>query len=808
MATYKPSLLLDLTGISVDNLIVDEEHVLYLAPRRIVIPRYGCFFKEGLVLTDTVSGNPLLPDQYLTMELYQKASLNTGKEVYNVIIITDPAVVDPIKITYQALGGAYSTNSEELLAWFNDHLQQINAADWNDIIGKPKKYKPAGHKQHSKDLFGTEYFLEQLKRTEKAIINSTDDNYKAFLATVQEKLNALKVTANDQTTARILERYNGRFFWSGKSSIGLSQLENYAPMSLETAQAIAKPNFDPDSIVDEEYLTLNKLQAFSEVLETKLVQSATTHIGVRSVIYKDPSKAALFSSVNGEIFVFHSKQWASTNGLEYDVDMYPSELADNEEFSLVKISSSNTHYGGVWLGFAMESFNTYVGFLINDMCHNRIVWNRILIKDELIELTNLIDKHISDTKNPHELTKKQVELGKVENLPVVSTEDIMGDKGTYKYVTLDTLMYYTKKYLTNAKPPQAAGEKPDPNRRLMDEDAIIFTQCRPCTGNDKDVPSKGQLVRTWCDGSDRFARYTDGAGGFEDKVLQLDSDDCKYFDMPKAGTVLAVFCDGKTKMSTVANGKGGSEDVVTEFNSKECGYVAPQVAGTVIAQFCQDKNEMVRYADGEGNTYDMILAVNSERCGWVEPPARGTILSTKCVDKNEKTVYADGNGGTYEETTTVNSPKCGYTPPAPPAPTPNPTPNPAPTPWPNPTPNPTPNPSPGPTPNPPPPPAPWPSPAPDTGPKTVTVTASCLQRSSQAMNISYEAGKVKITSTPFIGTMASCYGTINFYTANGVVATMFYGGLSGSPSDSYATITAEQYANITNVTTTGCGSCY
>ena len=806
MAVYKPSLPLDLTGNNPSNLITNELHVLYTAPRRIVIPKYGCFFKEGITLTDSVTNNPLLSSQYLTLELYQQASLKTGKEVYNVIIITDPLVVNPINITYQALGGAYSTNSSELLAWFNEHQQQTNVVDWADITGKPKKYKPDGHKQHSKDLFGAEYLIAQMQRTEKAIIDASNDNHNAFLSTVQDKISQLKTTANDQTTARILERYNSRFFWSGKASIGLSQLENYAPMSLETVQAVAKASFDPDSIIEEEYLTLNKLQAFSEILGTKLAQSGTTQIGVRSVIYKDPSKSSLFSSVNGEIFVFHSKQWAASKGLEYDVDMYPDELAADEEFSLVKISSSNTHYGGIWLGFAMDSFNTYVGFLINDMCHNRIVWNRILVKDELNELTSLIDKHIADNKNPHELTKKQIDLGKVENLPVVSTEDIMSDKGSYKYVTLDTLMYYTKKYLTNAKPPLAEGEKPDPNRRLMNEDAIIFTQCKPCTSENK-FPSKGQLVRTWCDGSDRFARYTDGTGGFEDKVLQLDSDDCKYFDMPKAGTVLAVFCDSKTKMSTVADGKGGSHDVIVEVNSKDCGYVAPQVAGTVIAQFCQDANEMVRYADGDGNTYDMVLAVNSERCGYVKPPEKGTVLNTKCVDKNEVTVYADGLGGSYEEVTSMNSAKCGYTPPPPPSPAPNPTPNPTPSPWPNPnpTPTPSPNPNPGPTPNPP---APWPNPAPNTEAKSLSITTSCLPTGNSPLNISYSGGKLNITSSTISYTMSSCYGTINFLSNGSIVASLFYGGASGSPSETSASMTAEQYASITNVTITGCGNCY
>ena len=713
MATFKPTLKLDLTGVAGDNKIISEEHELYTAPKRLVVLKYGSFFKTGLAIVSASTNADLTEDQYLLMELHQDATLKTGKDVFNVIVITDETLTGSVLVSYQALGGPYCQHNEQLIAWYNEHASQTTSVDWKDITDKPSQYKPSHHKQHSRDLFGAEHIVKELKRLEVSITDSTDSVYESFLERTKNALIAAEIKAQQITTEQIVSRYNGLFVIAGKNTVGLGNLENYDVMDRATAMAVANPSFDPVSITKEKYVTLDSLDAFSEVISKRIVKASETNIGVREPRYKDPTRATLLSSLNGEIFLFKEKQKVVELGEDYDVGSYPPDTLDNEEVAIARISASNTNHGGVWMAFNLSNFNTYVGHLFNDVCSTKLVWNKIIFADELTEFNNLVEEHIKDNKNPHNVTKKQVKLEKVENLPVITPDEIVNDKGVYKYVTLDTLMYYMKKYLTGAKPPLGPDDKPDPNHRTMDEDAIIFTQCKKCL-TDPNHPSAGQLVRTWCEGSDRFARYTDGKGGFEDKVLELNSDDCKYVATPPAGTVLAMKCDGTTKKSTIADGKGLSYEVVTEFNSYECGYREPQAAGTVVAEYCQGIDKYRRYADGVGGVFDMVFSSKSEECGYVPPIPAGTVLGTSCQGSNKMTRYADGNGGERVELTAANSPECGYTPPPPPPPPPPPVTPPPPPPPPAPTPTYPPG-------TPPPPPTTPPPPPPPSGPQYKTV---------------------------------------------------------------------------------------
>ena len=124
MATFKPTLKLDLTGVAGDNKIISEEHELYTAPKRLVVLKYGSFFKTGLAIVSASTNADLTEDQYLLMELHQDATLKTGKDVFNVIVITDETLTGSVLVSYQALGGPYCQHNEQLIAWYNEHASQ------------------------------------------------------------------------------------------------------------------------------------------------------------------------------------------------------------------------------------------------------------------------------------------------------------------------------------------------------------------------------------------------------------------------------------------------------------------------------------------------------------------------------------------------------------------------------------------------------------------------------------------------------------------------------------------------------------
>ena len=660
MPEYKPTLPLDLTGLNPDNLINMEEHELYTGRNRLIVPKFGSFFKEGLHLY-TSEGAEIPDESYMPMELYQDASLRTGKAVFNAIILTDSSIEGTIKLRYQALGGPYCENNEDLIAWFNEFKKEDEGADWDEITDKPRRFPPTHHKQHSRDLYGLEYIVDQLGRLKTAIELQSLDYHNAVVELIEKRLQEAKDDADILVSNIVDEKFELEFPEMLAEQFGLGKISNYLPMTPAIGKLIASATSTLNDIDDKEfYLTLTSLHAFSKHMRELLVSKTNTHIGDTTPTFKEATRGSYLSAVTGEIFVVYSKYETVNNNYEYDDNAYPPDLAETERLGVMKIGTSNTSHAGIWLGIGLESNNLYIGVLPNDMCYTKHFWTKLLVDGELNKVSDLISEHIKDTKNPHEVDKEQVGLGLVENLPVVTQEDMASEKGVFKYVTLDTLMFYTLKWLTNAKAPTLPDGSPDPNRRLMDQDQIIFTQCKKCL-TEPDWPNKGQLMKTWCEGTDRFARYTDGEGGYYDEVMHLDSDDCKYYDVPKEGTVLAVWCKDTTKMNTVADGRSGSYDVPAEYKSKDCGYKDPPAAGTALITYCNGTDKMTKFADGEGNSFEVVTVKDSEECGFIKFPPAATVLASWCSGVNEMRRYADGQGGEYETTVAINSIKCGGT---------------------------------------------------------------------------------------------------------------------------------------------------
>ena len=301
MPEYKPVLNLDVTGISPDNLVLQEEHILHSGDRKLVVPKYGSFFKEGLsIYTDT--GTKLTNNQYMVMELYQDASLRTGKAVFNVIVLTDPKINNKVKIDYQALGGDYCVHNEQLLAWFNTFKRDDLGADWSEITDKPKFFTPAKHKQHSRDLYGAEYIVEALMRIRDAIELQSIGYHTNAVKVIEEHLAKLKDNTDTLIDNAITIKLKEDMPPVTKESLGLRYVGNYLPMTTVEAKLIAETDKVYSNLdYVEKYLTLSSLKAFINRIKELYISRSNTHIGDKEVTYKDPSRAAFLSAVSGEI---------------------------------------------------------------------------------------------------------------------------------------------------------------------------------------------------------------------------------------------------------------------------------------------------------------------------------------------------------------------------------------------------------------------------------------------------------------------------------------------------------------------------
>lgn len=73
---------------------------------------------------------------------------------------------------------------------------------------------------------------------------------------------------------------------------------------------------------------------------------------------------------------------------------------------------------------------------------DKLVTLRQLVENPLPALVDWtpLNNHVNDTDNPHELTKEQLHLEKVVNLPLASDEEIAGSIPAGKYVTLKQVL--------------------------------------------------------------------------------------------------------------------------------------------------------------------------------------------------------------------------------------------------------------------------------------------------------------------------------------------------------------------------------
>ena len=623
---------LDLTGKSPANFIQGEQHSIGVGANRLITPVFGAFFKEGMVLKDGSSFLPIDSSKYLLLDFDAKASMLTGKEVYASIVVTDPTVVSDIALDYQAFGGPASRNRSGLMSLLASRVNSSGTMDWELVTDKLDKYPPAEHKMLLAHLYGMEYVVAGVDRLKDAITIGNSAVYDRTNQNIDTLLATLPAAGNAAAQQIIDLNINGTKLSINPGSFGLDLLQNLATMPKPIAEGAASIGFIYDPAGTDFYSTIHGLDAFADVLRKETVNANDTSIGLSMGKYVEAQRSALLALPNGSSFLLNSKKSYTDAGTTYDPSVYPEGAVATDEFVILRINNAQNSAAGVFMLFNRNQHATYIGTLKNDNCATKLVWKKMFHDGELDELSKLLQQHAEDTKNPHELVAADVGFDKLENLPVVTTDDIDKQVGVRKYLTTDTLQYYMKMFMTNVKPPPSPNPTPDPNTPTMDQAQIVFTQCR-VPPPDPVYPPKDQFVKSFCDGTDKFGTFTDGAGSTYDKVIELNSDDCKYKGYPAIDTLITKYCEGETEMGKFADGIGGTVDRKIRDNSPECGAVATKTGvpseGTPLGSFCKDGDKFSRYADGKGSFYELLSEKFSKDCNLA---ANATITFTKAAE--------------------------------------------------------------------------------------------------------------------------------------------------------------------------------
>ena len=162
---------LDMTGISLNNKVENEQHTLADKIVRALAPKYGAFYTESIVVRDVTNNRFLVKGvDFKCVELAQEASAAFGKEICYLIVITNTTVSSNITVTYQVLGGMYTRSADAISQYYDLIMNDNRSVNWVDVINKPDGYTPTTHLHDLKDVYGFQYLVDSLERLAKAIL--------------------------------------------------------------------------------------------------------------------------------------------------------------------------------------------------------------------------------------------------------------------------------------------------------------------------------------------------------------------------------------------------------------------------------------------------------------------------------------------------------------------------------------------------------------------------------------------------------------------------------------------------------------
>lgn len=197
---------LDLTGVNPDNLVVGESKPLMGTVTRVVAPTYGPFYSESVRVFNILTNQELVKDvQFKCVELMQDATLRTGKEICQIILLTDQSVPN-IRYNYQTMGGLNQYDASGLNNLWLQSTQDNRPVHWENILNKPYAFPPSLHNHLVSDLYGFEPLVVELERIRQAISLSNIPAFEALIDWVKTYIRPT-VTEQEISNSQPVDKY-------------------------------------------------------------------------------------------------------------------------------------------------------------------------------------------------------------------------------------------------------------------------------------------------------------------------------------------------------------------------------------------------------------------------------------------------------------------------------------------------------------------------------------------------------------------------------------------------------------------------
>lgn len=159
MSTVALGYPLDPTGTSANNKVQGELHQLSNKKLRVISPKYGAFYVDGLVVKNAQTNAVMTKGaQYIVAYRYDVPSARFDKDVCGLIVIKD-ANVGSVAIDYQAVGGDFSQDASNIVALLDRRVAN----------NRPEQWAPLIEPVDSEDDFNLRYFRGNRSGFEMAV---------------------------------------------------------------------------------------------------------------------------------------------------------------------------------------------------------------------------------------------------------------------------------------------------------------------------------------------------------------------------------------------------------------------------------------------------------------------------------------------------------------------------------------------------------------------------------------------------------------------------------------------------------------
>lgn len=330
----------DLTGTMVSNLRTGEEHTLTRVTgrtNRMFAPKFGAYYKESLEVRTSAGVKLTYDTDYVCTYYYDDIWDLNAKECCAIIVVTNPAIGNDLRISYQAVGGPYALNLDELKELLEEVENTPESIKWEDIRNKPLQFPPELHYHEYWQLYGLESTIENLELLgeawavgRKGVLADNRYYYENYIGLAQKALDDYSV----KVTAHITDRSNPHL--TDKEKVGLGLLNNWG-MANTTEAATQTVN--------------NKYQPIGGVydqLEANIFPAFDTHLRNQNnphrVQLTDPLLDLYSTTQIQDMIDLHLKRTESAYDTQAFQNLTPTQLYTNFRTGL---DASNVAAGSV-----------------------------------------------------------------------------------------------------------------------------------------------------------------------------------------------------------------------------------------------------------------------------------------------------------------------------------------------------------------------------------------------------------------------------------------------------------------------------